>query len=126
MPTAEPHTEKLQFEIIRYSKLNGYEATKFDSLICSCNHTDFKLFSDDVEGGCSAECLNCNQSISVCESADYMEEVLQNICNCGNESLQIITGLAFYEDSTDIRWIYVGASCQMCNLVGVYVDWNEH
>ncbi len=116
---------KLEDEIVRYSKLNGYEATLFHSIVCKCGGDEFKLFSDDNEGGCCAECIRCGDRISVCDSADYMEDIVQNTCSCEHEALKLMTGAALYEDSTDIRWIYVGASCPKCSLVGVYVDWNE-
>jgi hypothetical protein len=116
---------ELEAEIVRYSKVNGYAATQFSLIVCECGGSEFKLFSDDNEGGCGAECTKCGDGISVCDSADYMEDIVQNTCNCGHEALRLMTGSAFYQDSTDVRWIYVGASCPKCNLVGVYVDWNE-
>ena len=116
---------KLKAEIVRYSKSNGYEASEFHSIACECGHTEFRVFSDDNEGGCCAVCADCNRRVSVCDSADYIEDVVQNICRCGHEELKLMTGAALYPDSTDISWVYVGASCPKCGLAGVYVDWKE-
>ena len=36
---------------------------------------------------------------------------------------EISTGAAFYTDSTDVRWFYIGCRCVACGLVGCYGDW---
>lgn len=117
--------EDLKEEIKRYSSSSSRMPTKFDNYACSCGNEEFKLYSDDNEGGCGIVCPKCEQGISIFESADYMEEVAQNTCLCGQEELLIMTGASFYPDSKDIEHVYVGAKCPKCKLVGVYVDSKE-
>lgn len=38
-------------------------------------------------------------------------------------ALKKTTGAAFYKDSTQARWFYVGCRCVSCGLVGCYGDW---
>ncbi len=54
-----------------------------------------------------------------------MEDVAQNTRACAQEELLLMTGVALYSNSDDIRWVYVGAKCPDCGLVGVYTDWAE-
>ena len=115
----------LEEEITRYSKANKYLATEFNSLACNCGRDLFCLYSDETGGGALASCCDCGKKISIYDSAEYMEDTVQNVCRCGHEALHLTVGAALYEGTKDPRWIYVGAKCPKCNLVGVYVDWNE-
>lgn len=115
----------LEKEILRYSKLNGYAISDFEKLSCSCGSEKFRLYSDDVEGGAFAICTQCNHEIDIETSKRVIEDKQQNICTCDNEFLRIGIGKAFYNDTKKIRWIYIGAACNDCGLLGVYVDWNE-
>ena len=116
---------KLRDEIISYGKSIGYIPTQFDEIICECGATRFEMFSDDDEGGCGLICQECGAGLSIMDSADYMENPLKNTCSCGNEILHVVQGLSFYDDSNDVRWVYVGAECDKCDVKGVYVDWQE-
>jgi hypothetical protein len=42
---------------------------------------------------------------------------------CEHEQFQLLSGVALYEDSNDIRWYYIGCLCFSCQLVGVFADW---
>lgn len=118
-------TNKLETEIARYSDLNGEKATLFKQYSCKCGSDLFKLFSDDESGGANITCIKCNIETSIFNSSEYMEEVYQNTCTCENEELKITAGMAFHENSKNIKWVYVGAACPNCDLNGVYVDWQE-
>ena len=83
------------------------------------------MYSDDKEGGCGISCSECDEGISVEGSADYMKDIGQNTCTCGSEDLYVMVAKSYYQDSYDVRWVYVGGMCPKCNLAGVYVDWNE-
>tara|TARA_R110001592_G_scaffold159604_1_gene391216 strand:+ start:846 stop:1211 length:366 start_codon:yes stop_codon:yes gene_type:complete len=117
--------DDLRAEILRFSTSNGHPAVAFESLVCACGHEKFTLFSDDRSGGAVAVCTACEENISIYDSADFMEEVAQNVCACDHEVLYLMTGMAHYPDSDDVQWVYVGATCAECDLAGVYVDWKE-
>jgi len=115
---------EFESEVTDYGKSNGYVPTSFEYIKCSCGHDLFQMYSDD-EGGCGITCVKCDKGISIENSADYMEDIGQNICTCGSEELHVLVGKAFYQDSEDVRWVYVGGMCPKCNLSGVYVDWAQ-
>ena len=35
----------------------------------------------------------------------------------------LAVGFAFYQDSEDVRWLYIGLRCVACGELGVYGDW---
>ena len=113
----------LEKEVKRYSEVNGYSISAYESVKCKCGNHQFHLYSDDTEGGAYIICSACNSEKDIENSKKYIEEHTNNICNCNNSNLVIGVGKAFYEDSEDPRWVYVGAKCNKCSLVGVYVDW---
>ena len=40
---------------------------------------------------------------------------------------EISAGVALYQDSQDVRWLYVGCRCVCCGLTACYGDWkNEY
>ena len=117
--------DDLKAEILRYSTENGYPAESIEQLVCDCGSEEFTLFSDDTEGGAVAVCCKCEMNLSIYDSADFMEDVGQNVCTCEGEKLLIMTGIAFHENTKDAQWIYVGAKCTACGLAGVFVDWEE-
>jgi hypothetical protein len=116
---------KFKEKVLDYGKSNGYEPTSFELQVCSSGHDLFNMYSDDNEGGCGITCAKCDEDISVDGSADYMEDVGQNVCNCGSVELHVLLAKAYYSDSKDARWVYIGGMCPKCNLSGVYVDWAE-
>ena len=116
----------LKKEIERYSKLNEYPTSSYEDIKCSCGSNKFHLFSDDNEGGSFLICSVCSTERDIENSRKYIEDAQQNICNCDNDSLNIGVGKAYYSDSNDSSWVYVGAHCSNCNLDGVYVDWKNN
>lgn len=117
--------DDLNAEVLRYSTANGYPAESIEQLTCECGCAHFTLYSDETEGGAVAVCCDCEMNLSIYDSADFLTDVGQNVCACDGEKLCIVTGMAFYEDSEDAHWIYVGAKCPACGLAGVFVDWEE-
>ncbi|PHS16449.1 MAG: hypothetical protein COA78_03735 [Blastopirellula sp.] len=113
----------LEQEIKRYSKMNGYLIATYEPINCACGGKEFNLHSDDTEGGAYAVCLECKAEHDLENSRQYIEEAIFNICHCDNDRFEIGVGKAYYDDSTDTQWVYVGASCKACELEGVYVDW---
>ena len=116
----------LKKEIERYSNLNGYPATSYEDLVCGCSNKEFHLYSDDDEGGAYAICTSCSSEKDIESSREYIEDAQNNICNCDNDHLNIGIGKAFYPESNEPRWVYVGAHCSKCSLDGVYVDWKQN
>ncbi|MET4027387.1 hypothetical protein ABIE59_002922 [Marinobacter sp. MBR-99] len=116
---------ELEKEIQRYSKLNGYPMDAYEPLVCSCGCRELQLFSDDDEGGAFGICTKCEAEIDIENSKGFMEDTVQNLCRCDNDRLELGVGRAYYPDTSDARWVYVGARCGKCNLLGVYVDWKE-
>ncbi|MCJ8339852.1 MAG: hypothetical protein MJK10_15395 [Pseudomonadales bacterium] len=115
----------LKKEIERYSNLNGYPTTSYEELNCDCGSKEFRLYSDDDEGGAFGICVTCNSEYDIENSREYIEEALNNVCNCDSELLSLAVGKAFYPESNESRWVYVGAHCGKCGLDGVYVDWKQ-
>ena len=116
---------KLKKSIKSYSKANGYLATEFTNIICKCALKQFELITDDQEEGAYVECSSCNLKIDIENSMQYMSRKTQNICTCDCKLFTICIGKAFYDNSNDPRWIYIGAECLKCGLGGVYIDWHE-
>lgn len=116
----------LKKEIERYSKLNGYPSSSYEDIRCSCDNNEFQLYSDDNEGGCFLKCSVCKVEQDIEDSREYIENAQQNICNCDNDSLNIGVGKAYYSESNELKWVYIGAHCGKCNLDGVYVDWKQN
>jgi len=112
-------------EIRRYSKLNGYEISRSYPIICDCGKNEFRLYSDDDEGGAYCWCANCKDEISIENSRQYMRKKVQLICSCEYPILALEVGIANYEGTDDPLWVYVGGSCLKCAANGVYVHWHE-
>lgn len=115
--------------IINYSKKNGYKAEHFQDAVCLCGNKTFNLELDDDQGVAIRICNKCTNEHPIADSEEYLEEAeLQpSICICEEEEFEITVGLALYENSEDVRWLYLGCRCIKCGLVGVYGDWkNEY
>ena len=117
--------DDLKAEVLRYSNVNGYPAETFTAMTCTCGGDQFTLYGNESGDAALAVCCACEENHSVYDSADFMDDVGQHVCACDAEALHLMIGLAFHEDTTDARWVYVGAKCVACDLVGVYIDWNE-
>ena len=46
-------------------------------------------------------------------------------CFCRDNVFEITVGVSLYDDSEDVRWLYVGCRCPKCGLTGVYGDWKN-
>ena len=122
------NTDDLIAELRRYAKLNGYPIDAAEEQSCACcGEQVFTMFSDGEDGGALLRCTKCAERRFVTDSEEHLDEnqLEQHACLCGNEALQVAVGLALYEGTQDVRWVYVGAYCPQCGLVGTYIDWNE-
>jgi hypothetical protein len=111
--------------VVRYSRENGYEATRFCASTCECGGRTFKLETDEEAGAARRVCAQCDQAVLMGDSAQYADEADfdNHVCVCGEEKFDLLCAVALYEDSNDVRWFYIGCKCTKCNLVGVFADW---
>jgi hypothetical protein len=114
-------------EVTRYSKANGYVAQHFADASCACGGTLFRLRLDDVEGAAVRYCASCGVEHPIGDSDEYMEEADLDdcACVCGGAEFEITAGVSLYDDSEDVRWLYLGCRCPKCGLTGVYGDWKN-
>lgn len=117
----------LREEIARYSAKNGYPVAHFADAVCPCGGTRFGLSLDENEGAAVRRCAGCKAEHPIGDSAEFLDgaELEECACPCGTEEFEITVGVALYEDSEDVRWLYVGCRCPACGLVAVYGDWKN-
>lgn len=114
-------------EILRYSALGGDLAHHFADAICKCGGRLFRLTLDDVDGVAIRTCVGCRAEHPIGDSADYLQdaELVECACPCEGEEFEITVGVSLYEDSEDVRWLYLGCRCPKCGLTAVYGDWKN-
>lgn len=114
-----------KIEIQQYSDLNGYKAVKFNESVCTCGGRIFKLETDEDEGVARRTCTACGAVHLMGDSADYAEDANpeEHECICLAQEFELVSGVALYADSNDVRWYYIGCRCTKCHLVGVFADW---
>jgi hypothetical protein len=114
-------------EILRYSKKNGYPAQYFADAVCKCKENVFHLLLDDDEGAAVRICSSCKRKHPIGDSGDFLEdaELQECACPCGNEEYEISVGVSLYDDTEDVKWIYIGCHCTNCGLTAVYGDWKN-
>ncbi|MDP2248544.1 MAG: hypothetical protein Q8J65_10460, partial [Nitrosomonadales bacterium] len=119
--------DDLKGEIVRFSKLNGYEAAKFSASTCKCLNLSFRLETDEEEGASRRVCTACGAIHLMGDSADYANNAkfVRHECVCEAETFRLLSGVALYEGTNDIRWYYIGCHCTVCQLVGVFAHWKS-
>jgi hypothetical protein len=117
----------IQQEITRYSKVNEYIAHHFADAVCRCGGKSFRLLLDDDEGAAIRICVACSDEHPIGDSDDYLAEAELKVCACpcAGEEFEITVGVSLYDDSEDVRWLYMGCRCIRCGLVAVYGDWKN-
>lgn len=116
----------IRTEIDRYAKANRCPITHYEDLVCRCGSQHMHLHSDDDDAGAYVQCVRCKQQIDIANSREFIEDPIQNQCNCGHDVLSVGVGIALRSDTGARRWVYVGAHCAKCGETGVYVDWKEN
>ncbi len=113
-------------EIPRYSK-HGYPAQHLADAVCRCGGSAFRLRVDDNEGAAVRQCASCGAEHAIGDSAEYLDgaELEECECPCGFGELQVTAGVALYDGSEDVRWLYLGCRCARCGLTAVYGDWKS-
>lgn len=114
-------------EVLRYSELNEYVAHHFADAICSCGSKTFGLALDDDQGVAVRVCSQFNTEHAIGDSKEFLEDssLEECACPCGNETFEITAGVSLYEDSEDVKWLYLGCRCPKCGLTAVYGDWKN-
>jgi hypothetical protein len=118
----------IRTELLRYSEKNAYRVDHFADPVCKCDGKVFRLAVD--EGTAAVRiCVSCGDEHPIGDSADYLDEAELGMCECpcGESSFEITVGVSLYDDSEDVRWIYIGCRCVGCGLTACYGDWkNEY
>ena len=114
-------------ELLRYSRLNDYVADHFADAVCKCGSKLFQLTLDENAGAAVRICVACRNEHPIGDSDEYLEdaELGQCACPCGKEVFEITVGVSLYEDSADVKWIYLGCRCPSCGLTATYGDWKN-
>jgi hypothetical protein len=114
-------------EMLRYSKLNDYVAHHFADAVCTCGSKVFGLWIDNDEGAAVRKCAACSSEHPIGDSDEYLEdaEIEECACPCGGEKFEITVGVSLYDDSEDVRWLYLGCRCPACGLTAMYGDWKN-
>lgn len=117
--------EDTQAAIHTYSVRQGCEAVKFRASICTCGHQTFKLDTDENEGVAQRSCSRCGSRHFMGDSAAYAADAAldSHECVCDGVEFALVSGVALYPDSNDVRWYYIGCQCTQCQLTGVFADW---
>jgi len=119
----------IQEALIAFSRKNGYMATCFADAVCTCSGRIFKLQADDDAGVAVRHCIGCGNVHVMADGAEYLDEaeLFDRLCICNADTFEITVGLALYDDSEDVRWLYLGCRCPACGLTGCYAEWkNEY
>jgi hypothetical protein len=117
----------IRAEVLRYSKANGYRAHHFADAICKCGGKVFRLLLDDSAGAAVRRCSACATEHPIGDSDDFLDdaELDECACPCDGGDFEITVGVSLYEDSEDVRWLYLGCRCPKCGLTAVYGDWKN-
>lgn len=112
-------------EVLRYSKDNAYVAQHFADAACPCGGQVFRVLLDDEQGAAARTCIVCGDQHPIGDSEEYLDEAHlgQCACPCGGEVFEVTAGVALYEGSEDVKWLYLGFRCPACGLIAVYGDW---
>ena len=116
-------------EYLRDYSEENYPVAHFADAVCTCGAKHFKLQLDDNEGAAVRICSECGAEHAIGDSEDYLEgaELQECECPCGSSVFEITAGVALYDQSEDVRWIYLGCRCIRCGLTACYGDWkNEY
>jgi hypothetical protein len=92
---------------------------------CNCGSSGFRMEADRSEGVAQKTCVSCGVSSFICDSHKYWEDAKPKglTCTCGAKEFNVGVGFSLRKEKQDIRWLYVGARCLHCGILGCFVDW---
>ena len=113
--------------LLFYSEKAGYPAEHYADARCGCGESRFRLELDEDQGVAVRICAACAVRHIMADGSEYLENAELQTCSCTCEAdvFEITVGVALYEDSEDVRWLYVGCRCVSCGLLGCYGDWKN-
>jgi hypothetical protein len=113
--------------LLTYSRENGYAAEHFADPVCVCGGQLFNLLIDENEGAAVRVCTACQHEHPMGDSEEFLEnaELEECECLCGSGRFELTVGVALYEGSEDVRWLYIGCRCPACGLTACYADWKN-
>jgi len=113
-------------ELVRYSK-TSYLAEHFADAVCACGGGTFRLTVDEDAGVAVRTCSKCGDAHPIGDSAEYLDGATLEECECpgGAGDFEITAGVSLYDDSDDVRWLYLGCRCPDCGLTSCYADWKN-
>lgn len=119
--------DDIRGEIARFSRCNEAVAQHFADAVCRCGSKIFRLRLDDDAGAAVRRCVECSFDHPIGDSVAFLDEAELGECSCvcGGETFEITVGVALYDDSQGVKWLYLGCRCPACGLVGVYGDWKN-
>jgi hypothetical protein len=114
-------------ELLRYSRENSYLVQHFADAVCQCGGRLFNVLLDDNEGAATRTCVACDHQHPIGDSEEYLAdaELDECTCLCGKDVFEVTVGVSLYDESEDVRWLYVGCRCPACGLTAVYGDWKN-
>jgi hypothetical protein len=117
----------IQAYLVEYSTTAGYATEHYADAVCMCGNRVFALALDETEGAAVRTCTGCKLKHPIGDSDEYLSgaELEECACPCGAEAFELTVGVALYSGSNDVRWLYVGARCANCGLIGCYGDWKN-
>lgn len=113
-------------EMLRAFSADGHPVERIEHARCaSCGSAVFAVRLDDDEGFAQRTCVACRSVVLLLDSDEDVDEVEPGdaACPCGGEQFQVAVGFAFYQQSRDVRWVYVALRCVSDGVLGVYCDW---
>lgn len=110
--------------LVAYTQ-DGYPVSDFRLAKCSCGSDIFNMATDDDEGVAKRTCVTCASEHFICDSEEFQEDAKLeefSCIECGSKQANIGVGFSLYDDG-EIRWLYVGARCVACGILGCFADW---
>jgi hypothetical protein len=118
--------EDLTEYLVAFSE-DGYPATEFRMARCACGSNVFHLAVDSEEGAAKRTCAECGNEHFICDSQEFWDEALPRkwkcTGKCKSKIANVCVGFALRENREDVHWIYIGARCAHCGVLGCCGDW---
>lgn len=117
----------IRVEMTRFGEEGECVPTQFADAQCQCGNRLFQLALDEDQGVAVRICSQCHAEHPMADSEDYLDaaELELSVCVCEQDVFEITVGVSLYEESEDVRWLYVGCRCPACGITGCYGDWKN-
>lgn len=114
-------------EYLKAHLIDAYDVHEVRLAKCKCGSMEFELEVDDEEGAVRRTCVGCRKAQGICDSGEYWDESNPppwKCVKCGSNRANVGVGFSLYDDDpTGIRWLYVGARCLHCGILGCVTEW---